>query len=110
MKERRTEDLIKKGTISTSDDFTDKLMLKLEAQQEITKTQVWSFKKVYGILIIVLSLTSFLIFRFLNHLLASININISKVSIFIMIAIPFFICLNYLVRLNTNALLLKPKA
>jgi hypothetical protein len=103
MKEDITKNLIQKSTISTSEDFTDTLLLKIETEKAIEPLSdikhIEMFR--YAILGILVGGTVFFISMYLNFFpkldIFNIQLRISK--------IPFLIITTLLLLLGTNHLL-----
>ncbi len=97
MKENRIKDLLIKSKPKTSHDFSNKLIDKLEIQQE--KTRVWSFKMVFMIVTFMIVVLSFFLFRFFDLFVEPQKFNL-KIPLFLIVSIVFILCINYLMRLN----------
>ncbi len=103
MKQDQMKQLIQKSTVRTSEDFTDTLLSKIEAQESIESTPLpFPFKKIVIGFSIALALIPFLIYT-TNHSIQgilSIDIKIPSMALSIMVTIAFLLGLNYILRLN----------
>lgn len=102
MNEDKTRDLLQKSIIETSDDFTDKLMQRLEAKEVAKRTFVWSFTPTLSVLIVAMLAISFTFYKFLKSGadLFDTGIEIGRTPIFSVGTVLFFLALNYILKLN----------
>ncbi len=112
MKEEKARDLLQKSIIETSDDFTDKLMRRLEAEKAAKKTLSWSFTSMFLVLSLAILVLSFISYKFLKSGVDIFNIglDIGRTPIFIIGTILVFIALNYTLKLNETYNLSKKNA
>lgn len=102
MKEEKTRDLLQKSSIETSDNFTNKLIQRLEAKKVAKKTFTWNFTPTFSVLVLAVLASSFTFYKFLKsgvHLFDT-GIEIGRTPIFSVGAILFFLALNYILKLN----------
>lgn len=108
MNEEKARDLLQKSIVETSDDFTDKLMRRLDAEKVAKKTLTWNFKPVFSILVLAMLPISFTFYKFLKS--GASLFDIGRTPIFVVAAVLLFLGLNYILRLNETYSLSKKDA
>ena len=102
MKETKIKALVQKSKLETSNDFTKKILDKLEVKPEVEKKTVWPFGITFGTVTLLIVSLSYLIFRNIDALSLEFN-QISgrlKAPILLLISVIFLLSLNYMIRLN----------
>ena len=107
MNEEKARDLLQKSIIETSEDFTDKLLMRLEAEKAAKKTFVWNFIPIFSVLVLIMLAIGFTSYKFLKSgvYLFDIGLEIGRAPIFAIGAVLFFLALNYILKLNEFFLL-----
>lgn len=102
MNEKDTKELLEKSIIETSDDFTDKLMQRLEAAEVAEKTSVWRFTPIFSVLIVVILTLSFAFYKYLESgaTLFQTGIEISRTPIFLIVTVLLLFAINHILKLN----------
>lgn len=102
MNEEKTRDLLQKSIVETSDDFTDKLMRRLDTEKVVKKTFAWNFIPTFSILVLAMLAISFTSYKFLKSgaKLFDIDLEIGRTPIFTLGTVLFFLALNYILKLN----------
>lgn len=102
MNEKEAKKWVKKSIVTTSDDFTDKLMERLESKPVVVKTFVWPFKTIFCLILTVMLSVSYLIYKNFDssYNLFSADIDISGTHIFLGTTILFLLALNHVLKLN----------
>ena len=102
MKEGKFRDLIKRGTVETSDGFTDKLMGRLEAEKMVHKSHSWKFSPMFTILVLIILIISFASYKVLKTGadLSVIGLEVGRVPFFTIGTVAAFLVLNYIIKLN----------
>ncbi len=112
MNEEKARDILQKSIVETSDDFTDKLMRRLDAEKVEKKTFAWNFTPVFSVLVLAMLAISFASYKFLRSGAKpfDIGLEIGRTPIFTIVAILFFLALNYILKLNETYSLSKNNA
>ncbi len=98
MNEEKARDLLQKSIIKTSDDFTDKLMRRLEVEKVEKKPFSWSFTPTFLVLALAILAISFTSYKFLK---SGVNLfDLGRIPIFTIGAVLFFLALNHILKLN----------
>lgn len=102
MNDKDTKQLLDKSIVEASDDFTDKLMQRLEAKKIDKKVSVWRFTLIFSALVILLFVISYASYKLLKSdaLPFYISIENVKTPIFLMVTALLFLSLNYILKLN----------
>ncbi|AXT55140.1 hypothetical protein D1815_04980 [Aquimarina sp. AD1] len=103
MKEENVKKILEKSTVETSDDFINKLMKKVDVQQNTKKSSFWSFKIVIVACSILLFIAIGSLHNFPEHnfsMFGSFFNNIPKTPFFLMIIITILCFMNSIIRLN----------
>ena len=97
MKDEVVKALLKKSLITTSDDFTDKLIANLESGKEF-KMFNWPLKQILLVIVLFTLIISFLFYTS--------NLNAIKTPVFVIVTASLFYAINYIMRLNESYTLL----
>jgi hypothetical protein len=112
MKEEKARDLLQKSINETSEDFTDKLMRRLEAEKVAKKNSTWNFTPTFSVLVLVILAISFTSYKFLKPgvNLFDMGLEIGRTPIFTIGTVLFFLALNHILKLNETYSLHKNNA
>lgn len=97
MNEKDTKELLEKSIIETSGNFSDKLMHRIEAEELEGETSVWSFKSVFSVLVVVVAVVSFVLYKYLES--GIIFFENRRTPIFAAITILLLLAINYVLKL-----------
>lgn len=104
MEEGISKKLIQKSTVNTSDDFTDKLMLKLEAKKaterlsDVQGIQMFRFAMI-GIIVIGIICSLLIFFDFLPKLnIFNIQLSISKMPLLVVTTLFLLLGTNHILK------------
>lgn len=102
MNEKETKELIEKSIIPTSDGFTDKLMLRLEAREVDKKTAVWRFIPTISAITVVVLAVNFVVYKYLESgvTLFSTDLKVDGIPIFLATTVLLLIAINHILKLN----------
>jgi len=109
MNEEKARDLMQKSIVETSDDFTDKLMRRLEAEKAAKMPFAWNFAPTFAVLVLAILTISFTSYKFLKSgvNLFDIGLEIGRTPIFTISTVIIFLALNYILKLNETYSLFK---
>lgn len=101
MNEEKARDLVQQSIIETSDDFTDKLMNRIEAKKTTRETFSWRFTPTFSVLVLAVLALSFTSYKFLKSGtdLFDIGLEIGRTPIFTIGTVIVFLALNHVLKL-----------
>ncbi|WP_422860742.1 hypothetical protein ACOKFD_07885 [Flagellimonas sp. S174] len=102
MNEKDIKELLGKSIIKASDDFTDKLMLRLEAKKVTKKSFVSNFTLTFSVLALAILAMSFTLYKYMSDCftLFDTDFEIDRIPIFVTTTALLLLAINHVLRLN----------
>ncbi|MEM8927305.1 MAG: hypothetical protein AAGC45_03820 [Bacteroidota bacterium] len=104
MNAKDTKELLGKSIIETSDDFTNKLMLRIEAEKVKKKSFGWNFTLTFSVLVFATLAMSFTSYQFMQYGITvfDTDFEIEGIPIFLTTTALLLLAINHVLRLNHN--------
>lgn len=109
MKEEQIKKIVQQSIVETSDDFVDKLMSKIEADEKMVVSPVWNLKTTLSCIIGLSLAVSFTTFKILDQSVITLSIEwaIPKTMVFSITSLTILVFINHVLKLTDEYRYLK---